>query len=831
MTRPLAVLLLCLLLPSAAHAQSGYFGQNKVQYKEFKFQVLKTEHFDIYFYPEEEKAARMAAQMAERWYTRISRILTHELRGRQPLILYASGTHFRQTTAIEGELGEGTGGVTEAAKRRIVLPFAGPIEQTDHVLGHELVHAFQYDTTNVNVTSGQSMGALNLPLWFIEGMAEYLSIGPVDPHTAMWMRESARREKLPAIKDLDNPKYFPYRYGQAFWAFIGGTYGDQRIGTLLRAAAAAKGNYDEAFKAVLGVDSKTLSEKWQQAEFDAYKPVALVTKMPDSFARPLILTNEKGASLNVSPEVSPDGTKMMFFSERDLFSINLYLADAKTGKVIRKVVDTAAQGHLETLQFIESAGAWDPTSTKFVFPAVVAGTAVLDIVNANNGNREREIKLKDVDEVLNPAWSPDGNRIAFSGQVNGFNDLFVYDLTANSMTRLTNDAFAELDPAWSPDGKSLAFSTDRFTTNLDRLAAGHLRIAVMDVATQQVKDTAGFPNAKNIDPQWTKDGRSIYFLSDRGGITNIYHVGIDGGEPTQLTNLLTGVSGITALSPAMSVADGRIIFSSYENDGYSVYAIDEDTRLAGTTLTQLPIDAAILPPRTKAEGPVATAIMDTQTGLGKPATQEPEDYSPKLTMDYAGQPTIGVGVDPFGAYAAGGVSFVFSDLLGVHTVAASAQVSSRFDEFGGTLLYLNKQHRWNWGGSVDSIPYVYSSFATGFTNSGGSTVYVEQEDRILQQDRSVNGILAYPFNRSLRVEFNGGYRSIGLKEDITQWTYDANTGQAIDKQTQTIAELPTLHLMQTSTALVYDTSIFGVTSPIRGARSRVEWSQSAGSLL
>jgi hypothetical protein len=117
-----------LLAPATALAQGGYFGRNKVQYQEFNFKLLQTEHFDIYFYPEEEEAAQMASRLAERWYARLSTLLDHKLRGRQPLILYASGPDFRQTNAIEGELGEGTGGVTEAAKRRIVLPFAGPIE-------------------------------------------------------------------------------------------------------------------------------------------------------------------------------------------------------------------------------------------------------------------------------------------------------------------------------------------------------------------------------------------------------------------------------------------------------------------------------------------------------------------------------------------------------------------------------------------------------------------------------------------------------------------------------------------------------------------------------
>ncbi|MBA3297597.1 MAG: peptidase S9, partial [Acidobacteria bacterium] len=321
----LCALLLTVAAPGVARAQGGYFGQNKVQYKKFDFKVLKTDHFDIYYYAQEEPAARMAARMAERWYARLSQLLTHELRGRQPLILYASGPDFRQTNTIEGDIGEGTGGVTEAYKRRIILPFAGPLEATDHVLGHELIHAFQYDISGTNVNTNTA-GALALPLWFIEGMAEYLSIGPDDPHTAMWMREAARREKLPNIKDLDNPKYFPYRYGHALWAFIGGKYGDRAVGSLLRAGAVAK-DYDEAFQAVLGVDAKELSTLWHDAEFSAYRPIAEATKMPASIARGVITTTGGRGNLNVSPEISPDGTRVMFFSERDLFSVDLFLAD------------------------------------------------------------------------------------------------------------------------------------------------------------------------------------------------------------------------------------------------------------------------------------------------------------------------------------------------------------------------------------------------------------------------------------------------------------------------------------------------------------------------
>src|SRR6185503_20485114 len=119
-----AVCVFILLLTLPASAQ--YFGRNKVQFKKLDFQVLKTENFDIYYYPEEREGIDFAARMAERWRVRLGRVLGHELSGRQPLVLYASHPDFEQTNTIQGELGEGTGGVTEPLRRRIVLPLGGP---------------------------------------------------------------------------------------------------------------------------------------------------------------------------------------------------------------------------------------------------------------------------------------------------------------------------------------------------------------------------------------------------------------------------------------------------------------------------------------------------------------------------------------------------------------------------------------------------------------------------------------------------------------------------------------------------------------------------------
>ena len=247
---------------SAVPSSAQYFGRNKVQYERFDFKVLATEHFDIYYYPEEEAAVR-ARRANGRALVRaaLASCLQHELSGRQPLILYAAHPHFQQTNILDGEIGEGTGGVTESIERRVILPFAGGLAETDHVLGHELVHAFQYDMASQVDMQGRPIGPglQALPLWFIEGMAEYLSIGPIDSNTAMWVREAASRDAMPSIDKLDDPDFFPYRYGHAFWAYVAGRWGDRVVGDMLRATG-PDGNIEAAIAAVLGVDDEQLTQ-------------------------------------------------------------------------------------------------------------------------------------------------------------------------------------------------------------------------------------------------------------------------------------------------------------------------------------------------------------------------------------------------------------------------------------------------------------------------------------------------------------------------------------------------------------------------------------------
>jgi len=495
------VILVFVLSSISVSLQAQYFGRNKVQYDTFDFKVISTKNFDVYFYPKEEAAAIQAAKLAERWYARFSRILNHELKGRQILILYSSSPHFQQTTAIPGIIGEGTGGVTEMLKRRIVLPLAPSLADSNHVIGHELVHAFQFDITSQDHPryAAAAPSALRLPLWFVEGLAEYLSRGPVDSLTAMWMRDAIGKDDFPTIRQLSDPQYFPYRYGHALWAYLTGRYGDDIIGTIMKSVGKA-GNQEAALKKATGLSLDELSENWLQSMTIRYAPIAERTRVADFSGQELIAATEMNR-LNISPSLSPDGRDLVFLSTKDLFSIDMYLADARTGKIKRKLIGTAVDPHFESLMFVKSSGSWDAEGNRFALGAVSQGQPQLTILNIESGETEREIIFPELGEVLNPTWSPDGRYIAFSALVEGFTDLFMYDLQTDRLKRVTEDPFSDLQPAWSPDGTAIAFVTDRFSSNLTLLEIGNYDLALLNPETGEIERVAGFTDSKNINPQ------------------------------------------------------------------------------------------------------------------------------------------------------------------------------------------------------------------------------------------------------------------------------------------------------------------------------------------
>jgi Tol biopolymer transport system component len=830
----LASLSLAFMVAGSPRLSAQYFGRNKVRYEDFDFKVMSTQHFDIHFYPEEEQAVRDASRMAERWYTRLSRFFGHQLSSRKPIILYANQGDFQQTFVTSELISEGTGGFTEPLQDRVVLPLTGWYAGNDHVLGHELVHLFQYDM--VQARGDEGLQAMNmLPLWFIEGMAEYLSIGRNDPNTAMWLRDVLLRDKIPTIDEITrDPRYFPYRYGQAIWAYIGGKWGDDMIPKLYRSAIT--NGWEIAIKRQLNLSVEELSKEWIASIKSMYGGEVAARTKPESIGHRVF--NEGEGDMYVSPAVSPDGKQVVFLSSRDVFTIDLYLGDVQTGKVVDKLLSAQSNPHLDALRFINSAGSWSPDGKKFVTVVYEQGNDQLSIIDVPSRDEEATLRFNDIGEISNPSWSPDGKEIAFSGSHGGITDLYTVEVATKRLRRLTNDRFADMQPAWSPDGNTIAFSTDRGTeTDFAALRYSPLRLATIDVKSGAITVLPRFADAKNINPQYTPDGRDIYFVADPDGFADIYRVSLATNEVSRVTRIATGVSGITGQSPAITVAhtSGELLFSVFEKGDYQIFSIDPAAArgMAAAGDTSSVIGGILPPPPGGNTSEVSTYLADATTGLSAKSDYPVEPYHATLHLDYLGTPTVGVAVGPFGTGFAGGISGYFSDLLGYHELAATLQMNGTVEDIGGQAQYLYTRNRWNWGVGVSHIPYLsYFTTANPTTyedpNLGPvqAAAYSQYSERVFDDQLQLIG--AYPFSTTRRIEFTAGYERISYGLDVTSQVV---VGSTVVAQVDSSLPAPAgLNLLQGAAAYVGDNSYFGFTSPVAGERFRAEVGGTAGSL-
>jgi Tol biopolymer transport system component len=192
--------------------------------------------------------------------------------------------------------------------------------------------------------------------------------------------------------------------------------------------------------------------------------------------------------------------------------------------------------------------AWSPDGRRIAFASAREGTRDIFVMDATGQGARRLTKTNDDD--ANPTWSPDGQEIAFHRGNDGH--VYVMSASGGSVRRLTKTLAPEREPAWSPDGRWIAYTRRSPGTPIRELWLVHPDGSGAHGLTTLA--TASF------SPAWSPDSKTIAFAANPGGERyGIYTIGVDGKG-------LRTVSESTedAFEPAWS-ADGETI--AFSRDG------------------------------------------------------------------------------------------------------------------------------------------------------------------------------------------------------------------------------------------------------------------------
>jgi hypothetical protein len=762
---------LCLsfLVAEVALAQFYYFGRNKVQYTEFEWKVLKTEHFDIYYYEEMAELAQRGAYFAETSYKLLEQKFNHNITNRIPLIFYSSHLHFQQTNVTPGFIPEGVGGFFEFLKGRVVIPFDGSYYNFEHVIRHELVHVFMHSKINRVLLDHRQAQDRTPPLWFTEGLAEFWSTA-WDTQAEMVLRDAVLNNYLVPVAEMEriSGSFLMYKEGQKVLEFIAERYGSEKILLLMENFWKAT-SFNEVMRATIGKDFKQLDEDWLYALKKRYYPLIGTEDMPSGVTKNIV-----DVGFNSKPVFfNNNGKRQVYFIGNHTGYTNIYRVNLDEEKPRPEVViEGERTDEFEAFHLFQSKMDISKEGV-LAFVTKSGENDALHLYDVKNDNMVETIRFRNLVMLSSPSWSPESKRIVFSAiDKSGTNDLYMLQLEPRSLIRLTNDHYDDRDPAWSPDGTHIAFSSDRGPFG----HKGSYNIFLYNVEQPSI-DYVTTGEVRSFSPQWSPDGAWLAFTSNNDGAQNIWLMDMRGADPLQRTMRKVTNFTTAAFDPCWD-DQHNVIAVAFENFSFQIKRI--------TNIVARYDSAA-----------VRQLVRYDQTGepwmpktLEAPSVIGQYRYAGEYNLDIAQSQ---VSTDPvFGT--SGGAALAMSDVLGndqyYFLIYNTAQAQSEFlESFNIAISRISLGKRAN--------------HAYGIFHFAGNRYDLTDPD-LFYYERSFGGYfaLSYPLSLFRRVE-----ASLTVSNSDKDLFFGALPRKAL--------------LTSSQISFVWDNSLWGPSGPLDGNRMKI----------
>lgn len=709
-------------------------GQNQVAWYAFDWQYVDVPAPDggkgglrLYYYRSAQAQARRALPAIRSAYARLVEEFAYSPTRRIPYILYGTQREFQTSNVFQ--VSESVLGVTSPQDLKMAVPYFGDHARFLEVSTHEMVHQFTIQKL-MDAAGGDPYASFiqRLPLWFIEGIAEFYTKGGIDPETdeylrdLVWNPEPGRRYQVVAFAEDRLRGYIPtYKLGQARIAFIAEAYGREKIQAMMENAElladaqggrSAKG-FDALVRRVLGEPIEQVDVRWRAWLKRRYFPEYGRVRQDLPQVREL-------RGLSGEPEAlvaSPDGQAILVRTlDRERGHARLWLADLRNPKDAVSVARDDAPGSESlhpvdygVMALAEGVLAWSARS----------GSG--DVLTVQRWRRDEKGKLPRVRlgearrlevtapggagfvRIADPCFSPDRKALAFVGVASdGQQDLYVVPVEGGTARRLTDDAYAKRDLAWGPDGLVLSSdATDHGRHNLFRV----------DPAT----------GARTRLTTWAADDRHPRPLAGGGVVFSTTGFGkpdlavLDQGGVRPLTDFTTALTW-----PAEAPAGRGLLAITFHG---GLFRLVEVPRVAWLAEPAVPVEPAAGAPLPIPEGTLPPDVLPYQP-------LQLSNWRPEAGILYGGGSSGGV---------AGRAAVLFDDFLRDQALLLDVAVLGSFDYTQGLAIYENRSRRVGW--SVGAYHFVQQQLERDDANL-----------EYLQRDFGAVGTLTFPMDRYRRLE-------------------------------------------------------------------------------
>ncbi len=534
-----ALLLLGSLQVNAQYIQET-FGKNRIQYRQFNWQYLASENFDVYYYDARKAVAQNAIEFLEAEFDRITDLIGYPPYFKTKVFLYNSLADLRQSNVGLNRTLFTANGETEFIKPYVEVANVGTAEE----FKEELLFQISDLMVNEMMFGGslkdifQSSILMNLPDWFVDGASLYVAKG-WSAEMDDFIRQLMTTRKPKKITRLGGKE--AGLAGQSVWNFIAEKYGKSSVGNILNYTRITR-NEEKSVLITLGVTFKQLMNEWYQYYSDMQNRVAQKYVVPPDSSH--ITLHHNKTTVFTTVKVSPDG-RYLAFAENDRGRYIVKVRSLESGRE-RTIMSGGSKVLNQRIDYNLPLLAWADANTLGVI-GLKYGQYVFWLYDLSSRSKlPRELDRFSNIRSLN--FSDNGRLAVISADFEGRNDLFLLSARRDRVRRLTNDLYDDLDPSFIPGSNRIVFSSNRTSDTLRSATPvdfGKLpetfNLFVFDLDTTENR-LARITNTidKDYSP-FASDDNNFYYLSDQRGITNLFRYHRPTGIYSQVTNFSAGI--------------------------------------------------------------------------------------------------------------------------------------------------------------------------------------------------------------------------------------------------------------------------------------------------